>query len=172
MNFKALTILLFYFSIGISAQCDLLVNEVDEFTKKKEKISKEVKFHGKMGSNSFISFKSVDETNYIQFKYQYSLDEAMLVTMENTFYLMLDDDSVLELPPNQSSISKHELIPGTSTMMRYIIVFLKLNEEQTESVLNKQVKKARLTTTESNFDLEVKPKFKPKIQKAAKCVFQ
>lgn len=158
----------FFASNPINAQCNFSVNEVDEFTKKKKVETKELKFSGKVGMNSFIRFGSVGD-NYHYLSLKINRESLPIVSSDDKLLIFLDNGEVLECLPVKPEVP--EVSTDYGVLMSTLFIQYNLSEEQSDQIAKNQIKKVRVGSFDGYLELEPKPKLKAKIMKAANCAF-
>lgn len=146
---KKLILLLFFWNLSNAQDCKFITNEIDEFTKVKKVKTKDYSLsEGKSGVLRFALFKG--NSTYLCMEYYTSQVKAMVVGVNHKISIMLKDDVIIELLPNDVYSGELSTVGSTTLRVKYNISLSEL-----EKMRNIGIKKIRFNTTKYYYDFDV-----------------
>ncbi len=169
---KILSILtiLFCFNSLMFSQCKYSKNEIDEFKKIEIKQTYSKFFREFTGANANIIFEKQGDGYWIIINYNLQYPKAMVIGTNDLTYLKLENDSIIQLKPENIASGKMNTINGITTTQ--ILITYKVDKALLNYLLNENISKVRITFTEGYREHEVKPKFHKTIKQSIGCILK
>ena len=166
----SILIILFCFNSLMFSQCKYYKNEIDEFTKIEMKQTFSKFFREFTGANANIIFDKQGDGYWITINYNIQYPKAMVIGTNDLTYLKLENDSVIQLKPENIVTGKMNTISGITTTQ--ILIIYKVDKSLLTYLANENIYKARITFTDGYREHKVKSKFQQTIKKSIGCILK
>lgn len=163
------TLLIFLISISGFAQCKIIKNEIDPFTKQKIIETKTEDFAYADWKAKVIRFQGIkkDEDRYL--KTYIVLNTDFVISSDNNLLLLNENGDVITLPFNNTLISDANTVLYQTTW--YVIKSFKLTEELYNTLKFGKYSQIRVETTKGFIDFEIPKSNKENLQKVLQCIY-
>ncbi|WP_417237222.1 hypothetical protein [Bizionia paragorgiae] len=154
----------------LKGHCKLKIDTVDEFTKKRILQTREESFTISgmgLGTSTYVYSKKVDEKTYLIF--HIVSPSAFSIHEGNNIMLLFKDDSVLEIPFENTEIADFTYIDGIGSIWS-VRSYFELPENEIQILKEKKVKKLRIYFSDSYFEDDVKELRQDNIASVLKCI--